>query len=72
MRSIYATIFLLLLAAMSVAAEPARHPVIAAQANAEGAAAILVREDTPDGVMEIADVLAAKMHSGGQIWSISR
>ena len=56
MRSIYTTIFLLLLAAMSTAAEPASHPVIGAQAaEAEATSAILVREDAPEGVMEIAD-----------------
>jgi alanine or glycine:cation symporter, AGCS family len=57
MRSIYATIFLLLLAAVSAAAEPASHPVIAAQATAEAEAApaILVPDVTREGVMEIAD-----------------
>ncbi|HET6628237.1 MAG TPA: alanine/glycine:cation symporter family protein [Woeseiaceae bacterium] len=57
MRSIYATIFLLLLSAVSTASEPAGHPSIAAQATAEAeaAAAIVVPDKKREGVMEIAD-----------------
>ncbi len=57
MRSIYTIIFLSLLAAAAAAAEPAGHPAIVAQAVAEadGTPSILVREEAPEGVMEIAD-----------------
>jgi AGCS family alanine or glycine:cation symporter len=77
MRSIYATIFLSLLAAVAMAAPPDESLVLAqAASDAEAAPAILVPDQTPEGVMEVADdamgavnaVIAAVLFFDVAVW----